>query len=144
MKKGLFICAIAVMGILGTVESSLAFDCNYNYDKNKDLCDEFFTEDYQEKLAKKLQSAKDGNVEDQLFIAYAYEVGMGFKPDIKETIKWYKIAALEGESSEAQYLLGGIYRSGAHCEKNIEEAIKWYTMASKQGDGSASYSLGIL
>ena len=60
--------------------------------------------------------------------------------DYKEAVKWYKLAADQG-NEEAQYKLGNCYYNGNGVDKNIEEAVKWYKLAAEQGHAKARNAL---
>ena len=49
--------------------------------------------------------------------------------DYKEALKWYTLAANNGESS-AQASIGSMYEHGRGVEANKQEALKWYTLSA--------------
>ena len=72
-----------------------------------------------------------------------YETGDGVAEDKAEAMKWYRLAAAEG-NARAQYSLGGMYDDGEVVSQDSKEAVKWWRRAARQGYGEAQYSLGIM
>ena len=64
-------------------------------------------------------------------------------PDFKEAVKWYRLAADQG-NAEAQYNLGAAYCEGKSVPQNFKEAVKWYRLAADQGNAEAQYNLGVV
>ena len=60
--------------------------------------------------------------------------------DIKEAIRWYRLAAEQGNIG-AQILLGEVYLQGEESLQDIEEAMIWFRMAAEQGDATAQLFL---
>jgi TPR repeat protein len=61
-----------------------------------------------------------------------YREGRGVEKNEAETIKWYRMAADNGDAS-AQYNLGVAYATGMGVPENTAEAEKWFNMAAKNG-----------
>ena len=72
-----------------------------------------------------------------------YEHGEGVPQDSKTAVKWYTLAAEQGDAT-AQFSLGLIYRNGKGIPQNYETAVKWYTFAAEQGYTKAQYNLGLM
>jgi len=72
-----------------------------------------------------------------------YGQGQGVPQDDAEAIRWYRLAADQGNAS-AQYNLGVMYRRGDGVPQDYAEAIRWYRLAADQGNASAQYNLGIM
>ena len=70
-----------------------------------------------------------------------YAEGKGISMDYEEAIKWYKLAAKQGNSS-AQSILGIMYSEGQGTVKDYKEAMKWYRRAAQQGEPEAQHNLG--
>ena len=68
-----------------------------------------------------------------------YDNGLGVLEDDKEAVKWYRLAAGQGEAS-AQFHLGWMYAYGLGVFEDDKEAVKWYRLAAKQGIEGASRS----
>ena len=66
---------------------------------------------------------------------------MGVPEDYKTAMKWYRLAAEQGDSS-AQSNLGDMYSLGMGVPEDYKTAMKWYRLAAEQGDSSAQYLLG--
>ena len=58
-----------------------------------------------------------------------YEIGLEVESNINEAIKYYKLAALNG-NLYSQMKIGKIYESGIKISKDYNEAIKFYKLAS--------------
>jgi TPR repeat protein len=70
-----------------------------------------------------------------------YEKGQGVPQDYKTAVKWYKLAAEQGDA-DAQYNLGVMYAEGKGVPQDYKTAVKWYRLAAEQGDADAQYNLG--
>ena len=67
-------------------------------------------------------------------------MGRGVAKDVYEAVKWYRLAADQGNVI-AQYNLGVCYANGTGVAKNDAEAVKWYKKAAAQGDEDAIAAL---
>jgi TPR repeat protein len=92
-------------------------------------------------LEKIKQSAGNGDVSAQYYLACAYEDGNGVPKDMVESFNWAKLAAQQG-LARAQRYLGWKYQSGEGVETNLDEAIALYQKAILQGDAKAEFNLG--
>ena len=72
-----------------------------------------------------------------------YENGWGVPKDYDEAIKWYRLAAAQGDAF-AQNNLGGMYKTGQGVAKDYVEAIKWYRVAAAQGNAQSQTNLGYM
>ena len=54
-----------------------------------------------------------------------YASGRGVVQDDREAVKWYRLAAEQGDK-DAQFLLGMAHGLGRGVPRNIDEAKKWY------------------
>ena len=70
-----------------------------------------------------------------------YAKGRGVEQNYVESLKWYKMAAEQGDIT-AQATLGMMFAKGIGCEKNNEVALHWYQKAASKGDVKAQYNLG--
>jgi clan AA aspartic protease (TIGR02281 family) len=68
--------------------------------------------------------------------------GQGVTQDYKEALKWYRLAADQG-NAEAQFFLGTMYATGKGVVQDYREAVKWHRLAAQQGMPRAQLSLGI-
>ncbi len=72
-----------------------------------------------------------------------YEQGDVVEQSGEEAVRWYKLAADQGDYL-AQAALGHIYGYGVGVEKDLKEAKKWYGILASKGDHSAVANLGCL
>ncbi len=54
-----------------------------------------------------------------------YEFGKGVSEDQTEAVKWYRLAAEQGDA-DAQAFLGEMYENGKGVPEDETEAVKWY------------------
>lgn len=64
--------------------------------------------------------------------------------NIYTAIHYLKIAALQHDLFDAQYLLGSIYLNGKYIDKNIDKAIYYFTLAACCDDVSSQFQLGLI
>ena len=72
-----------------------------------------------------------------------YDLGHGVVEDSKEAVKWYRLAAAQGDAW-AQLKIGFMYQYGTGVVQDHKEAVKWYRLAAAQGDASAQNALGFM
>ena len=65
-----------------------------------------------------------------------YDEGEGVPQDDAEAVRWYRLAAEQGDAT-AQYNLGLMYDEGEGVPQDDAEAVRWYRLAAEQGDASA-------
>ena len=70
-----------------------------------------------------------------------YANGKGIPQDYREALKWYRLAADQGDA-DAQLNLGGMYARGEGVPQDYREALKWYRLAADQGHADAQSNLG--
>ena len=61
--------------------------------------------------------------------------------DRKESVKWYTMAAEQG-NADAQFCLGICYKQGEGVDTDYKEAVKWLTKSAEQGNANAQFWLG--
>ena len=76
-------------------------------------------------------------------LGFVYEYGVGVPEDDAEAVRWYRMAAEQGNAS-AQYNLGVMYDNGEGVPEDDAEAVRWYRMAAEQGLALAQFSLGFM
>ena len=86
--------------------------------------------------------AENGDAWAQYDMGTRYNFGKGVPVDMREAVKWYKMAAGNG-IPEAQFNLGCCYENGTGIEKNHTEAFKWCKTAAESGLPAAQYNLGV-
>jgi TPR repeat protein len=69
--------------------------------------------------------------------------GRGLAQDDVEALKWYRLAAEQG-NTKAQVNLGSMYANGFGAPQDDAEAVKWFRSAAKQGFARAQYNLGLM
>lgn len=69
--------------------------------------------------------------------------GQGVPQDFKQALKWYRLAAQQGDAT-AQFNLGVMYRRGVGAPQDDRQAFKWYRLAAEQGDANAQFNLGAM
>ena len=72
-----------------------------------------------------------------------YYKGLGVPQDDKEAVKWWKLAAEQGNAI-AQYNLALRYDNGLGVPQNHKEAFKWFRLAAEQGGVTAQSLLGLM
>jgi tetratricopeptide (TPR) repeat protein len=105
---------------------------------------------------RKAAEAGDANAQNEL--ALRYENGNGVEQSIAQALKWYQLAAQQGQvdaqykfgsaltngDPNALFLMGEAYRTGNGVPKNQEEARKWLEQAAEKGLAEAQYTLGLM
>jgi TPR repeat protein len=72
-----------------------------------------------------------------------YRDGEGVSQNDKTAVKWYTLAAEQGNAN-AQISLGVMYAKGDGVLQDFATARKWFTLAAEQGDEYAQYNLGVM
>ena len=62
-----------------------------------------------------------------------YDNGEGVPQDDAEAVRWFRLAAEQGEA-RAQFNLGIRYANGEGVPQDDAEAIRWYRLAAEQGE----------
>ena len=65
-----------------------------------------------------------------------YRDGDGVPEDDAEAVRWFRLAADQGEAA-AQYNLGVMYRDGDGVPEDIVLAYMWFNLAAAQGNENA-------
>ena len=71
-----------------------------------------------------------------------YSEGQGVEQDRKEALKWYTLAAKQGDVC-AQFSLGLMHYSGDGVPQDNEEALKCFKMAARSS-AEAKFSVGVM
>ena len=93
------------------------------------------------KLARPL--AEEGDARARSLMGYLYYHARGVKQDDAEALKWFRLAADQGDASAQLHLLGNMYAQGQGVPQDQAEAGKWYRLAADQGFAQAQYNLGL-
>jgi TPR repeat protein len=67
-----------------------------------------------------------------------YFNGRGVIQDYKTALKWYQLAADQGDVAALNHL-GNIFFKGQGVIQNYKTALKWYQRIADQGDAGAQY-----
>jgi TPR repeat protein len=70
-----------------------------------------------------------------------YDNGDGVPEDAAEAVRWWRLAAEQGDAM-AQSGLGIMYRSGRGVPEDDAEAVRWFRLAAEQGYALPQYFLG--
>ncbi|MEI7850917.1 MAG: tetratricopeptide repeat protein [Kiritimatiellales bacterium] len=81
---------------------------------------------------KLLRLAEKGNAAAQSELGLCYHEGDEISPNIRESMRWFILAARQG-NAQAQYYLGRAYSSGEGVPKDIETAYAWLARSAAQG-----------
>jgi len=84
------------------------------------------------------EAAAKGSAQAQRRLARMFDFGDESNPPRAEAIKWYRLAAEQGDM-ESQRALGRIFK-----KHDTREALKWYTLSANQDDVMSQVALGTL
>lgn len=70
----------------------------------------------------------------------SYNFGMGVERNYTEAVKWFRMAAEQG-NPDAQAYMGHAYAYGQGVKKNSAEALRWFQAACAQGMEQACKSI---
>ena len=65
-----------------------------------------------------------------------YAQGRGVPQDFEEAVKWYRLAAAQGNES-AQVSLGMMYSKGRGLKQDFVRALMWFDLAAARSTGNA-------
>jgi TPR repeat protein len=85
-------------------------------------------------------STNEMSAEEQYQLGKKYYDGNGVNRDYKEALKWFRLAADQG-NAQAQNNLAIMYRYGRGVAQDFEEALKWYRLAADQGHAGAANAI---
>ena len=69
--------------------------------------------------------------------------GRGVPKDDAEAVKWYRLAADQGQAN-AQFNLGVMYHEGEGVPKDLVQAHVWWNISGASGDEEAKKNLAIV
>ncbi|MFP3873092.1 MAG: tetratricopeptide repeat protein [Thiohalophilus sp.] len=87
--------------------------------------------------------ARLGHAESQFYMGLLHDVGVGIRPDARQAIRWYRLAAEQG-LPEAQQKLALAYARGEGVARDISRALRWWLRAAHQGNTDSQYNLGVI
>jgi TPR repeat protein len=79
----------------------------------------------------------------QYNFGWMYEHGRGAPQEDEEAVKWYRLAADQGDA-DAQFILGEMYMEGNGVSEDFEESMRWCRLAADQGHAKAKGRLALL
>ena len=136
-----------------------------------DMLAAFARSDYKAGVSIGLPLAMKGDPLAQTLMGMSYELGQGVNKDSTEAVKWYRRAALQGNSEaqyrfwnieppadrgeaieflhqagvnghvQAQLKLGLLYLNGFTVRRDQAESVKWYERAAKQGNSEGQRNI---
>lgn len=95
-----------------------------------------------ERIRAGIKLAESGDAQAQLEIGNCYLHGDGVPADVAEAMRWWRLAADQGNAN-AQLNLGVTLLSRGGSE-GTAEAVKWITRAAEAGDETAQRNLGLM
>ena len=78
----------------------------------------------------------------QYSLGVAYANGAGVPLDATEAVRWFRLAADQGDARAQQNLAVG-YANGLGVFSDVTEAVRWFRLAADQGHAVAQYNLAI-
>jgi TPR repeat protein len=87
-----------------------------------------------------LDMANDGIGSAQCLLGFKYLDGDGVAQDTTEAMKWFRMAAENGDA-HAAYTLGRVYYKGEGTVVDYNEAFKWFLMAARKSDANSQFRL---
>ena len=69
-----------------------------------------------------------------------YVRGLGVPKDYKESARWFKSAAEQGNAG-AQFEVGMMYYKGEGVSSDLKESARWFKLAADQGNKQAKKAL---
>ena len=81
--------------------------------------------------------------EAQFSLGFMYQNGQGVPQDDAEALKWYRLAAEQGNAF-AQFNLAVMYFQGRGVPQDDLEAAKWFCLSAKKGIADAQYNLAVM
>lgn len=87
--------------------------------------------------AELLRAARGGDVESMRILGKMLIEGNGVKRDVKNGVKWIKMAAEQGDSG-AMLMMGDLYRKGFGVPQDMDKAVEYYILADENGNKNAA------
>lgn len=89
-------------------------------------------------LEEMISLANEGIPSYQCMLGYKYLDGDGVAKNVPEAVKWFKLAAGNGDVYAA-YTLGRTFHAGDGIPQDYAEAMKWFLLAAEMGDANAQF-----
>lgn len=87
--------------------------------------------------------AESGDASAQTRLGWIYQKGDGVKPDMKEAVKWFKMAA-DQDFPDGLAALGELTQAGQGVKTDLTEAARLYRSAAEKGSVAGQYNLAYL
>lgn len=144
-------CLIYVNSFMGdkfySEEEVLLYAATFKVTKAADFqkgFDAFQKGDYATAFKEFTPLAEQGKTDAQYNLGLMHYRGLGVPQDLKVALKWFTLAAEQGNYVHAQYNLGLMYYNGRGVSEDHKTALKWHTLAAKQGHATAQFIIGVM
>ena len=144
LKKLAYILGIKFIAWLAVFSLAVGVSPGVVANDRANCFDYYMAKDYKGAFPVCSHAAKQGDVLAQSLlglIGWMYANGYGVPENDREAVKWYRLAAEQGNAN-AQNNLGTMYDRGEGVPENDREAVKWYRLAAEQGLAIAQNNLG--
>ena len=95
-------------------------------------------------LEKSTRQANEGNLDDQMNLAYMYLYGSnGVKQDFAQAFKYYEMAANQNNPI-ALNNLGSLYFNGIGTDVNVPKSLEYFSKAAELGNDNAATNLAFI
>jgi len=110
---------------------------------SKDPKNSVLDQEIENMLKNDFSSINDRELQLILGNAYNKDIGGGIAQDYAEAVRWYRLAADQGNVT-AQFNVGVMFYNGTGVAQDYTEAMRWYRLAADQGHALAQYYLGLM
>ena len=87
--------------------------------------------------------SQSGHAQALYEVGRLYQLGLGFKKNVKEAMEWFTLSAKDGYSI-AQNELGELYYKGRDTKRNYKLAMDYFRKAAAQRLPLAQYNIGLM
>jgi len=88
------------------------------------------------------KAAKSGSPYAQFMLSIMYAEGRGVKPDLAESVKWFKRGNKHAGANLAKFRVAKRYVRGYGFKQDDEKAVYWYALAANDGFAPAQIEMG--
>ena len=89
-------------------------------------------------------SASAGRGRSENNLGFMYSNGRGVPQDDAEAVRWYRLAAEQGEAGAQVQPRVCMYSNGRGVSQDDAEAVRWFRLAAEQGKAGAQNNLGVM
>jgi len=104
---------------------------------------DFEDKEYEKALESCLAEAEFNDMQAQNLLGVIHEFHLGDRINDQEAMRWYQLAASQGERY-APFNLAHLYRTGKAGVQDVAKAVEYYRMSAERGYGEAQFSLGVM